>query len=97
MVCIIYFSEKRKKKKSKRKIKLQAFYSCKDSDEGVREFDVLSACLDESSVAAFVSDCWSLSVDCFDGDVSVGWTVESLLGLVRRDASNTDRVGEGKP
>jgi len=52
------FLREKKKKRSKRKIKLQAVYSCKDSDEGVREFDdVLSACLDESSVAAFVSDC----------------------------------------
>jgi hypothetical protein len=55
MVCIIYFS---KKKSPKDKIKLRGVHSCKDSDEGVREFDVVSsACLDESSVAAFVSDC----------------------------------------
>lgn len=62
------------------------------------ELDVVSACLDESSVAAFVSECWSsLSLDNLDGDVSVGWTVDNPLGLLRRDASNTDRAGEGKP
>lgn len=95
----VWYIFHQKEKRSKRKIKLEAVYSCKDSEEGVREFDVVSsesACLDESSVASFVSDCWSLSDDCFDGDVSACWTGDILLGVLRRDASNTERVGEGK-
>lgn len=82
---------------SKRKIKRQVIYSCEDSEEAANEFDVVSAGLDESSVAALASECWSLSFNNSGGDVSGGCTFDNPLGLLMRGASRTDIAGEVKP